>query len=47
MTDIENFVSIAKRKGYERIPIDFVMSPHVAEKFSKEASKYSLPHSMK
>lgn len=33
MTNIENYLSIAKRRGYDRIPADFSMCPILEEKF--------------
>lgn len=33
MTDRENFLSIAKRTGYERMPVSFNMCPALAQKF--------------
>lgn len=36
MTNRENFISLLKRKGYERIPVEFVLCPSLQEKV-KEA----------
>ena len=33
MTDIDNFLSITKRKGFDRVPVDMVMSPFIKQKF--------------
>ena len=34
MNDVENFLSIARRKGYERVPVDFVACPLLKQKFA-------------
>ncbi len=34
MTDRENFLSIARRTGYERMPVSFSMCPSLSEKFN-------------
>lgn len=31
MTNRENFLSLVRRKGYERIPVEFVLSPHLQQ----------------
>lgn len=33
MTDRENFLSIAKRTGYERMPVSFSMCPDLARRY--------------
>ena len=33
MTDRENFLSIAKRTGYERMPVSFQMCPDLARRY--------------
>ncbi|MBO5299789.1 MAG: hypothetical protein J6B51_06915 [Clostridia bacterium] len=35
MTDRENFISIAKRKGYERMPVSFSMCPSLSQKYNE------------
>lgn len=35
MTNRENYISIAKRTGYERVPVSFSMSPSIAKKYSE------------
>jgi uroporphyrinogen decarboxylase len=35
MTDRENFLSIAKRKGYERMPVSFSMCPTLSQKYKE------------
>jgi uroporphyrinogen decarboxylase len=39
MTDIENFISIVKRKGYERVPTDFVTCPILSQKLKDYVEK--------
>ena len=39
MTDRENFLSIARRTGYERMPVYFNMCPSLSEKFSEYVKK--------
>lgn len=34
MTNIENFQSMIRRKGYEKVPIDFKLCPSLAQKFN-------------
>lgn len=31
MTNRENFLSLIRRQGYERVPVEFVLSPHLQE----------------
>ena len=33
MTDRENFISIAKRTGYERMPVSFQMCPDLTRRY--------------
>ena len=42
MTDRENFLSIAKRTGYERMPVSFNMCPSLAQKFSAHIKEYPI-----
>ena len=35
MTNVENFISLIRRRGYEKVPIDFVLCPTVRERFEK------------
>ena len=35
MTNIENYISLVRRKGYEKVPIDFIMCPHLSRKFNE------------
>ena len=35
MTNVENFISLVRRKGYERVPIDFKLCPSLAKKFDE------------
>ena len=38
MTRRENFISLVKRKGYEKVPIDFRLCPSLSKKFDDEKS---------
>lgn len=31
MTNRENFLSLLRRQGYEKVPVEFVMCPHLQE----------------
>ena len=42
MTDRENFLSIAKRRGYERMPVSFNMCPFLAEKFNAYCAEHPI-----
>ncbi|MBQ2720989.1 MAG: hypothetical protein IJF23_05580 [Clostridia bacterium] len=42
MTDRENFISIAKRKGYERMPVSFNMCPTLAEKYNAYIKEHPI-----
>ncbi|MGI5856601.1 MAG: uroporphyrinogen decarboxylase family protein [Candidatus Merdivicinus sp.] len=42
MTNVENFRSIARRTGYERMPFDFNMCPSLAEKFRDYVRRNNL-----
>lgn len=35
MTNRENFLSIAKRRGYDRMPVSFSLCPHLAQKYDE------------
>ncbi len=35
MTDRENLISLVRRKGYERMPFEFSMTPDLADRFEK------------
>ena len=35
MTNIENFLSLVRRKGYEKVPVDFKLCPSLAKKFDE------------
>ena len=35
MTNIENFLSLVRRKGYEKVPVDFKPCPSLAKKFDE------------
>ena len=36
MTNRENFLSLLRRQGYERVPVEFVLCPHLQEVCRKE-----------
>lgn len=42
MTNIENYLSLAHRKGYQKMPIGFSMCPSLAEKFDEFVKKNDL-----
>lgn len=42
MTDRENFISIAKRTGYERMPVHFDMCPALTEKFEAYIKEHPI-----
>lgn len=48
MTNIENYLSIARRTGYQKIPVDFNMCPSLAERFQEYATQYhqAIPRSV-
>lgn len=42
MTNLENFLSIARRTGYEKMPVDFSMCPSLAEKFNAYVQEHDF-----
>ncbi len=42
MTDRENFISIAKRRGYDFIPVNFNMCPSLAEKYNEYTKEHPI-----
>ena len=42
MTRIENFYAIARRKGYDKMPVDFGMCPSLAERFEEYRRRHDL-----
>ncbi len=42
MTDRENFLSIARRTGYERMPVSFSMCPSLAEKYNAYIKEHPM-----
>ena len=42
MTDRENFLSIARRTGYERMPVSFSMCPALAQKYNDYIKEHPL-----
>lgn len=47
MNDRENLISLLRKKGYERVPVDFSMTPIMQEKFNKyiKETGYKYPSS--
>ena len=43
MTNRENFLSLIKRQGYERVPVDFSLCPSLKEKYHQE-EKTDVPY---
>ena len=39
MTNIENVLSLIKRKGYEKVPINFKTCPSLTKKFNDYVSE--------
>ena len=35
MTNIENFLSLVRRRGYEKVPVDFKLCPSLGKKFDE------------
>lgn len=48
MTTLENFRSIARRTGYEKMPVEFSMCPSLREKFDAycEENNFAVPRSL-
>ena len=42
MTDRENFISIAKRTGYERMPVSFQMCPDLARRYDAYVKEHPI-----
>lgn len=42
MTDRENFISIAKRRGFEHVPVTFTMCPTLAAKYEAYTKEHPL-----
>ena len=42
MTDRENFISIAKRRGFERMPVSFNLCPFLAEKYNAYCKEHPV-----
>jgi len=42
MTDRENFLSIARRTGYERMPVKFSMCPALSEKYNEYIKEHPM-----
>ncbi len=42
MTDRENFLSIVRRRGFERIPVSFMMCPLLSEKFRAYRAEHPM-----
>lgn len=43
MTERENFISIAKRRGYEWVPVSFNMCPALAQKYAEYEKEHPIP----
>ena len=45
MTNRENFISLIRRKGYEHVPVEFVLCPslqeQIKERFGTDAVSYT------
>ena len=42
MTTIDNFLSLARRKGFEKVPINFGMCPSLAHQFNEYVSRNNI-----
>ncbi len=42
MTSRENFIAIARRRGYDRIPVSFNLCPSLAAKYSEYVKDHPL-----